>query len=74
MNNRRIRTAANARIMERKTAAAVPFWRIADELRISENTLLRRMRHQLPAEQEAEVLQAIERAAERMKAEGSAAI
>lgn len=74
MKNRRIRKAVNPRIDERKTAANVPYWRIADELGISENTMLRRMRHQLPADQEAEVLEAIEKAAEHMKSEGSAGI
>ena len=74
MHNRKIRTAANARIMERKTAANLPFWRIADEMNVCEATLQRRLRHQLPADQEAEVLEAIDRAAERMAAEGSAGI
>ena len=68
------RTAANMNILNRKKAAAVPYWRIADEMQISEMTLQRRLRHQLPADQEAEVLEAIDRAAERMAAEGSAGI
>lgn len=68
------RTTANMNILNRKKAAAVPYWRIADEMQISEMTLQRRLRHQLPADQEAEVLEAIDRAAERMAAEGSAGI
>lgn len=68
------RTAVNMNILNRKKAAAVPLWRIADELKISEMTLQRRLRHQLPADQEAEVLEAIERASEKMRAEGSAEI
>ena len=68
------RTAVNMNILSRKKAAAVPYWRIADEMQISEMTLQRRLRHQLPADQEAEVLEAIDRAAERMAAEGSAGI
>ena len=67
-------TAANMNIMDRKTAAAVPFWRIADELGVCEETIKRRLRHQLPPDQEAEVLQAIERAAEKMRAERSTGI
>lgn len=74
MKSGRIRKAVNPRIDERKTAENVPYWRIADELGISENTMLRRLRHQLPPDQEAEVLQAIERAAEKMRAERSAGI
>lgn len=74
MKSRRIRKAVNPRIDERKTAANVPYWRIADELGISENTMLRRMRHQLPTDQEAEVLEAIDRAAEKMETERAAEI
>lgn len=68
------RTAVNMNILNRKKAAAVPFWRIADEMQISEMTLQRRLRHQLPADQEAEVLQAIDRAAEKMETERAAEI
>ncbi len=72
MYNCKFKKAANPRIMERKTAKNLPFWRIADEMNMCEATLQRRLRHQLPADQEAEVLEAIEKAAERMAAEESA--
>lgn len=72
MYNCKFKKAANPRIMERKTAKNLPFWRIADEMNMCEATLQRRLRHQLPADQEAEVLEAIEKAAARMAAEESA--
>lgn len=53
---------ANKKIYEAKTAAALPYWRIADELGICEMTLQRKLRHQLQPDQEAEVLEAIRRA------------
>lgn len=74
MKGRPMRAMVNHAIMERKTAEAVPIWRIADELGVCEGTMQRRLRHQLPPDQEAEVLQAIERAAEKMRAERSTGI
>lgn len=72
MYNCKFKKAANPRIMERKTAKNLPFWRIADEMNVCEATLQRRLRHQLPTDQEAEVLEAIDRAAEKMETERAA--
>lgn len=36
-------------------------WQIADKLGVSEMTLLRRLRHELPQDQQAEVFAAIEK-------------
>ena len=45
-------------------AARIPLWRLADELGVSESTVLRRLRHELtPADREA-----FREAAERIKA------
>ena len=57
----------NPKIYEAKKAAGVSIWQIADELGISEITLLRKLRHQLQPDQEAEVLEAIRRAKLKVK-------
>ena len=72
MNKRNINVLkCNSLVFERKTAAALPYWRIADELGISEITLQRKLRHQLQPDQEAEVLEAIRKAELKVKAERS---
>ncbi len=61
----------NASVYDRKKAAGVSIWQIADELGVSDNTLYRKLRHQLQPDQEAEVLEAIRRAEIKVKAERS---
>lgn len=39
----------------------IPLWIVAEELRVSEGTLLNWLRKELPAEKRAEILQIIER-------------
>lgn len=47
-NNQEIRTAAKL--------ARVPFWRIAEELKIQDSALSRKMRHELPQEEKEKIL------------------
>ena len=61
----------NVPFFEKKYATGMPYWRIADELGISEITLIRKLRHQLQPDQEAEVLEAIRKAELKVKAERS---
>lgn len=61
----------NTSVYDRKKAAGVSIWQIADELGVSDNTLYRKLRHQLQPDQEAEVLEAIRKAELKVKAERS---
>lgn len=47
-NNQEIRTAAKL--------ASVPFWRIAEELKIQDSALSRKMRHELHQEEKKKIL------------------
>lgn len=48
----------------RARGAGVPQWKIADALGVSEPTLTRWLRHELPEEKQKQILEAIERLAE----------
>ena len=51
---------ANADIREAIMAAGLKQWQIADSLKISENTLCRRLRHELTPEGKKQILDAIQ--------------
>lgn len=57
MNNQEIRRAAKEK--------SVSLWEIADELKISEPTMTRKLRHELPEDEKAKILALIEEIAER---------
>lgn len=50
----------NQKIRLRARGAGVPLWRIAEAMGISEPTFFRKLRHQLPPEEEEAILQIIE--------------
>lgn len=52
MTNEDIKLAARA--------AGIPLWRIAQEMRISESTITRRFRQELPVEEQQRILALIE--------------
>lgn len=51
---------ANADIREAIKAAGLKNWQIAEALKISENTLSRRMRHELAAGEKKQILEIIQ--------------
>ena len=57
MNNQEIRRAAKEK--------SVSLWEIADELKISEPTMTRKLRHELPEGEKAKILALIDEIAER---------
>lgn len=52
---------ANMQIRVAAKASAVPLWKVADFMGISEPTLYRKLRHELPTEEEQNILGIIER-------------
>ena len=63
-----MKTMANQEIRQEAKRVSVPFWAIADALAISEPTITRMLRRELPDEDRERVLAAIERlAADRME-------
>ena len=54
---------ANAEIRLKAMSNGVPLWKIADELGIHEITLVKRLRHELPVKECAEILNIIDRLA-----------
>lgn len=54
---------ANLQIRRAAKANGVPFWRISDELKISEPTFTRIMRKPLPKDKEAEIIAIIKKLA-----------
>lgn len=57
MSNNEIRTKAKEK--------SVKLWQLADELKISEPTITRKLRHELPEEEKNKILALIETIAER---------
>lgn len=53
----------NKEIRDRAKQANVKLWQIADELRMNDYNLSRKLRHELPEEKKAEILTIIERLA-----------
>ena len=56
---------ANPEIRKTARAAGIPLWALAKELGLSEATMTRLLRVELPAEKKAELLASIQRLAER---------
>lgn len=56
---------SNETIRKKAKRMGVPLWRLADELHISEFTLIRRLRHELPDGEKQQYLDAIIKIAER---------
>ena len=54
---------ANKDIREARKKAGIPSWRLAELAGYSENTLYRRLRHELPAEEKTRLLELIEKEA-----------
>ena len=59
---------ANIEIREFMKIHRVPAWKIAAELGVHENTVIRRMRTELPKETKSQYLQIIQNLAEREQA------
>lgn len=59
---------ANLKIREAMKSAKVPVWAIAEELGVHENTVLRRMRTELPEETAQQYLEIIQRIASNEQA------
>ncbi|MBQ7542116.1 MAG: hypothetical protein IJT44_07485 [Clostridia bacterium] len=55
----------NKEIRETARAAGVRLWQIADDMGVSEATLIRKLRHELPEAEKQEVLSVIHRISER---------
>ena len=55
-----IMAIANRDIRDAATAAGVRLWRIADALGITDGTLSRRLRHELPQDEKQQVLEVIQ--------------
>ena len=51
---------ANHDIKQAAKKAGVALWRVAEVLGIGENTMTRRLRHELPAEEKTRILEIIE--------------
>lgn len=52
---------ANMKIRLAARGAGVPLWRIAQEMGVSEPTITRKLRKELPEEEQARILEIIER-------------
>ena len=52
---------ANTKIRLKAMSEGIPLWKIADELGVHEITLVKRLRHELPERERAEILNVIDR-------------
>ena len=50
---------ANEEIREQLSSAGIPLWKVADRLNMHESTLIRHMRHDLPADEKKKITDAI---------------
>ena len=50
----------NAEIKLKARGAAIPLWRIADYMKVSEATVSRKLRHELPEDEKQQFLEIIE--------------
>lgn len=52
-------TKANQDIREALKAKKIPLWRLGDALGVTEMTVIRKLRHELPAEEKERILKVI---------------